>query len=489
MIGAIGLISNTTMTTSIQILNNDVLLNIFDLYRLADSDQYADGIATVFSWRQCWWYKLAHVCRQWRNIILESPSRLDLCLFCTNGVPVADMLAHSPPLPLTIHYHNHPGITAEDESGILLALSHRDRVRHILFLRLPTVGKFVTVMDDHFPILELVYIDSWTEAFGRRIDMHVDEVDLPVTFQAPNLRHLVLGRASVPIESPLLITSTAGLVDLELDDIPASAYFPPSYLLTWLSLMAQLKWLSIAFNSPTPNSAIEGQLHQSPDMTTLPNLRKFVFAGVSAYLEGLISRISTPSLSIFRVCLFNQQPFTVPHLLQFMNTSNNLRFTGIHITFEAHGVSLHVTPWKWNAPLELEVRCGPLDSQVASAVQFFRTFSPVLSIVEEVTFSYPAHYQSSEWHSEVDRSQWRDFLRPFTNVKTIHVQDGLVGKFFRSLPSDDGELPPELLPNLEEVGHSGELDALGALNAFVDARRAAGHPVNLRMVEFSIFRG
>jgi hypothetical protein len=69
--------------------------------------------------RQRWWYKLAQVCRHWRNIILESPSWLDLHIYCTNGVPVADMLAHSPPLPLTIDYHIlNREMTAEDESGI-----------------------------------------------------------------------------------------------------------------------------------------------------------------------------------------------------------------------------------------------------------------------------------------------------------------------------------------------------------------------------------
>jgi hypothetical protein len=127
-----------------------VLLNIFHLYRLADPDEYDDetGVTTTYWHRQRWWYKLAHVCRQWRNVILESPARLNLHLYCTNGVPVADMLAHSPPLPLTIGYHTHREITAEDESGILLALSHRDRVHHIHFWEFPTVEKFVTVMDD-----------------------------------------------------------------------------------------------------------------------------------------------------------------------------------------------------------------------------------------------------------------------------------------------------------------------------------------------------
>jgi hypothetical protein len=458
-------------------LNDDVLLNIFDIYRLADPDEYDGETGTVIVWRrQRWWYKLAHVCQQWRNLILSSSSRLDLHLYCTNGVPVADMLTHSPHLPLTIYYQRRI-LTAEDESGILLALSHRDRVHHIYFSVLPNMGKFVTVMDDQFPILERMYIQSRTE------------VVLPVKFQAPNLRHIRLSMASLPIGSPILTTSIAGLVTLELRHIPASAYFPPIYLLARLSFMAQLERLFITFQSPIPNRDVERELYQTPDMTTLPNLRRFVFQGVSAYLEGLVSRISAPSLNTLQVYLFTQLSFTVPRLLQFMQTSENLTFTAVQVTFGALSVSLHAVPWKWDTPLMLEIRCGHLDWQVASAVQLFGTLSPVLSVVEQVTFSYEQHNQSLEWHNNVDRSQWRELLRPFTNAKTMHVQDDLVGKISRSLPSDDGESPLELFPNLQEVGYSGGSDARGDFTAFLDERLVAGHPVNLRMVDRSMFEG
>ena len=62
--------------------------------------------------------KLAHVCQRWRNLILGSASYLDLCLVCTSGKPVADMLTLSPPLPLIIDYDSENGdIGAEDEEG------------------------------------------------------------------------------------------------------------------------------------------------------------------------------------------------------------------------------------------------------------------------------------------------------------------------------------------------------------------------------------
>jgi hypothetical protein len=318
------------------------------------------------------------------------------------------------------------------------------------------------------------------------------ETVLPVTFQAPNLRYLRLWRARIPIGSPLL-TTTAGLVTLVLLDISASAYFPPSYIITRLSPMTQLETLSIGFQSLVTNRDVDRQLPQTTDMTTLPNLRVFVFLGTARYLEDLVARISAPSLNILRIRVhhFNQLSFTFPHLLPFMQTSENLTFSSVQVTFGAHSVSLHAVPpnRKLDTPLrrlEIVIICSRLDWQVASAVQFLGTLSPILSVVEQVAFGYEKQrrYQSSE---DIDRRQWRELLRPFTNAKTIHLQDGLVSQIFRSLPSDDGEPPLELLPNLEEVGYYGESDARDTFTTFLNERQVAGHPISMRLVDYSMF--
>jgi hypothetical protein len=65
------------------------------------------------------------------------------------------------------------------------------------------------------------------------------------------------------------------------------------------------------------------------------------------------------------------------------------------------------------------------------------------------------HSRSSEEHNEVDRTEWRKLLRSFSNVKTLRVDDGLVKELSRSLRLDDGELPLELLPELQELTYSG----------------------------------
>src|ERR1700743_560546 len=101
---------NSPLTASIHVLNDDCLLNIFYLYRpfLLGEDGDEDGRrlgGELEGWSHGrWWYRLSHVCQRWRNVILGSASYLGLSLVCTNGPPVADILAHSPSLPLDIEY-------------------------------------------------------------------------------------------------------------------------------------------------------------------------------------------------------------------------------------------------------------------------------------------------------------------------------------------------------------------------------------------------
>ena len=66
-------------------------------------------------------------------------SRSDLYLLCTHGVTIVDMLAHSPPLAITINYWDgERETTKEDEEGILLALRHSDHLHYIaLYLLIP----------------------------------------------------------------------------------------------------------------------------------------------------------------------------------------------------------------------------------------------------------------------------------------------------------------------------------------------------------------
>ena len=301
---SLSLMGNSPHVVSIHVLDDDSLLNIFYLYRPFFLDEGGKGRKRLYRggepWVQGhWWYKLAHVCQRWRNLILGSTSYLRLSLVCTNGTPVENMLAHSPPLPLTVDYRSKDGITAEDEEGILLALEQRHRVRHLrLVFPVQNLQRLVIAIDEEFPILEYLIVDPRTKDDTVLV--------LPETLQAPNLHHLVLRGFACPIRSRLH-PSAAGLVTLYLAINHSSAYFQPNVLLQWISFMPQLENLAIGFTFPVPNRDVERQLMRTPITTThitLPNLRLFGFQGVSAYLEAVVvCRITAPRLE--KTCKFD----------------------------------------------------------------------------------------------------------------------------------------------------------------------------------------
>ncbi|KAI0282460.1 hypothetical protein BGY98DRAFT_85611 [Russula aff. rugulosa BPL654] len=445
--------------TSIHILDDDSLLNVFHLYRpffLGEDEGNSDRLTGGRkAWVQgSWWYRLAHVCQRWRNLILGSASYLRLSLVCKSGTPVENMLANSPPLPLTVDYCSEDGITTKDEEGILLALEQRHRVRQLrLIFPVQNLQKLVMAIDEEFPILEYLILGPPMEFLDNTALM------LSETLQAPNLHHLTLGGFACPIRSRLHLTAT-GLVTLCLITHHQFAYIQPNVLLEWISFMPQLENLAILFNFPVPNRDVERQYIHTPITThiTLPNLRLFWFRGVSAYLEAVVCRITTPRLDNLEIRLFEQLTFSIPRFTQFMNTTENLRFDKAVIAFKDKEINMDLFFRDANMfVIVVEVYCGHLDWQVSSVAQISNALSQALSTVEHLILGHEVHSQSSEEHNDVDRIEWRNLLRSFSNVKTLRVEGGLVEELSNCLQLENGEPPLELLPELQELTYSAAL--------------------------------
>jgi hypothetical protein len=109
----------------------------------------------------------------------------------------------------------------------------------------------------------------------------------------------------------------------------------------------------------------------------------------------------------------------------------------------------------------------------------FNAPSQVFSAVEHLTLAHEFHSGSYGEHNEVDPTEWRKLLKSFSNVKTLRIEDGLVGELSRCLQLDDGEHPLELLPELQELTHSKSDNVKDAFTSSVDVRQNAGHPVTL----------
>ena len=481
-----GLPAAVLCSTPIHILNDDVLLNIFYLCKpqLLNEDEVDTApILQGGEWiRERWWYKIAQVCRRWRYLILTSPSHLGLCLVCTYDTPVEDMLAHSPPLPIILDYvDDSRRVSTEDEEGILLALQHRDRVRRIrLHMPVQDLQRLIVAIHDEFPMLEYLFIEP--------LCRHRRGLILPQTFRAPHIRYLILSNFAFSIGSPLL-TTPMDLVTLSLQNIHPYVYFHPNALLQRLPLMPLLETLQIAFHS-LPTHDIQMQLLDTPITThvTLPNLRWFAFGGTNTYLETLLPWMTTPLLERLQIKFVHQLTFSVPRLLQFMNTAENLRFGSAMLAFYNEFISMRVYPHKGARmyAFYLQVTCKQRAWQVASAAQLFNALRTVFSTVEDLTLEY---WGSLEWHDEADRMRWHELLRPFSNVKSLHVDNGLVRVLSRFLQTDDGESPLELLPELKELSYIPMDDLCDIFTPFINARQNAGHPVTLIRYNFENFCG
>ncbi|KAI9454460.1 hypothetical protein BJY52DRAFT_1213673 [Lactarius psammicola] len=490
--------------TAIGALNHDVLLNIFHWYRLGNT---TDGFDRGWNLER-WWYRLIQVCRTWRHLILASPTRLDLHLVCTYGTPVTTMLTHSPPLPLIIYYPGGLGDAAgKDGEDVRFLLQHRERVCRI-HIGAPTASLLglVNAMDGEYPALQHLVIRSHTEkktgaASGTGLE-------LPTKLQAPLLRRLTLSDVRLTAGSELL-RSAEGLVTLELQDIADSPEVHPAHLVAQLARMAQLERLVVHFRTALPNHAVKRALSGArTTRATLPRLKLLSFRGGSAYLEGVLARISAPNLQTFFLDFFAQLTFDLPCLVHFIRAAQ-AQVQGNGARFQFHAAELHFDAK--NAcvlldsratdrgragsprtnPVQLRVSCRALEWELAALAQICGALAPLFARVEGLTLglhtshpnrnSDPAADADADLDLDADRVQWHALLRAFGATKTLQLAGPRAAHLLRELLP----LPAELLPALQELlpGDDGGPGAAeggeGGLAAFTAEREAAGFPVRV----------
>jgi len=469
-------------------LDDDSLFNIFRLYRppLLDKNEVREYVIMEGGqWsRERWWYKLVHVCKRWRSLILGSASHLGICLVCTYGTPILKMLAHSPPLPIIIDYLDANRLaTKNDDEGTMLVLKrYRDRVSRI-GLRTQLVKTVTKALTDKFPMLEhLVLIPPETQDEG---------LEFPKTFRAPRLRHLIIAEFNFPRRSPLLLQTAVDLTTLYLEAIHPSASLSPNYILRQLSHIPQLKTLGIDFPISSRHPDVKEMLLRSPIAThvTLPDLRWFEFSGESAYLEALLPHFTTPLLEKLNINFFDSPPvFSGQQLVQCMTTTKNLkqcRRADVNILDDEVHFQLYLhAPKAETYALNLSFVCLFPNRLMESVAQISNVLSSIFSAVTDLNLSTVFGFSSGR-HNENDYLHWRDVLRPFRNVKTLLVPRDLVGPISRSLRPDNGRSPMELLPELRELACDGSYDSMSVINAFapfIRARKNTDRPVTLIIV-------
>ncbi|KAI0251464.1 hypothetical protein BJV78DRAFT_474326 [Lactifluus subvellereus] len=449
--------------TTIDKLPDEILLEIFDSYRRGFGPQHNHENA----WNgKNGWFKLAHVCQNWRRIVLASPSSLHLLLIFTPRSPQrAAMLTRLPPLPVFINY----GAGAQnvrEENRVLSALKYSNRVRGIDFR--PSESRIapemlLKVLNYPLPELESLEFDLLADVRAR----------FPTTFiqgSAQRLRHLKLWGAQLSSLSQLL-SSTTGLIDLSLGIDTLSCPSPPVSLLTLLQGMLALRRLELrmwytrhgVIDVPTPSTKTE-------DIVRLSHLTYFQFSGYTADLEGLVARLATPSLQDFRVDFYDCcSPFSmpVPHLSRFIHDMDRPVFAA-KFEFGTHDLHISMSHSLPDLTSKIILPWGIPLAQISSM------FPAALATVQDLLITISRSFR--------DPTEYHKFLEQFHNVKILRLRPGLVSDIMGSLQLDDGEPALDVLPALEEIDLVGEdqhAHTFGNLGPFVAARQRAGRPVKV----------
>ena len=205
----------------IHVLPDDVLLDIFDFY------------VGTFSWYETKarieeWQTLVHVCRRWRNLVLASPRRLNLQLYCTPKTPARDTLDIWPTLPIIVSDRFVTDNVVSD--NIIAALEQSNRVRLVNLHRASwRLEKVLATMQAPYPELTDLLLISDTPP-----------PVIPDSFlgggSAPRLQEFELDGIVFP-GLPKLLLSATHLAYLGLFNIPHSGYISPEAIVALLSTL------------------------------------------------------------------------------------------------------------------------------------------------------------------------------------------------------------------------------------------------------------
>ena len=267
-------------------------------------------------------------------------------------------------------------VTLSGTDNITTALPDRDKrvCRVYLVLAGWQSEEVLTAMQVPFPKLKELWLIKFSD----------DDETVPVipdSFldgSAPRLRIFHLHGITFP-GLPKLHLSATHLICLSLN-IPHSGYISPEAIITLISALSSLRTLSLVFQSPQSRPDWETRSLPPPKRSILPALERFLFTGVTEYLEELVTPIDTPRLYQMDITFFNQIDFDCPRLAQFINRTPTLRAPDeAHMQFDDSiaSVILRYQPHKFGFHhLLINISCREPDWQLTSIEQVCNSSLP-----------------------------------------------------------------------------------------------------------------
>ena len=458
--------------STIDMLTDNVLLEIFyfyqDLYRI-DPDgshpSYRGPAMPLGDWR-----RLIHVCRRWRQIILESPRRLNLQILCTHENRFKKSLSIWPDFPIAIKYRSPFGLTSPiDQDDVIAALEHPNRVIRIEIIS-SQLGKLGTVLSHlHKPFPALTRLDLCSKD-----GIH----DLPDEFlggSAPCLEEITLSNISFPA-LPTLLLSAKDLVKLNLYGVPPTGHISPAALVACLAELPRLDTLRFEYMWATVRV---GQIHPLPiTRVILPALTRFQFIGISEYLEDLVAQIDCPELEYIAVFYTNPVvDFQVAPLAKFLDRSvgpemSPRRPTEVRLDNGSVAIKMYRDPNHPNEdlkPTTITIFYCWTDRQSSHIARVLDRFSAILSTVAHLSL-----VSTDLPLGGADDVDCLHLLLPFSATRTLHVSSELARHVAPALEDIPAERITKVLPSLCLTYFEGPKSSL---EKFVAARGLSDRPV------------
>ena len=443
----------------INVLPDDVLLEIFDFYvrMYSMSTSMKTGVEK--------WQSLIHVCRRWRNLVLESSRRLNLQLYCTPETPARDTLDVWPPLPLVVA--GNMDLTS-DTKNVIAALGRSNCICKFDLWGLVNwqLEEVSAAMQVPFPELTDLGLMLNGETLSVIPDSFLDG-------SAPLLRNFRLFGIPFP-GLPNLLMSATHLVNLRLFNIPHSGYISPKAIVALISVLSSLEGFSLKFQSPQSCPDREARTSPPSKRSIIP-LVSLEFKGVTEYLEDLVTLIDTPKLNGMYITFFSQIDFDTPRLAQFIKRTPRLEKRDAHVQFSDYSARVTLALGTFN----IEISCIEPDWQLSSIEQVCNSSFHHLSMVEDLYIHH--HYSKPVWKDEaIENSLWLQLLLPFAAVKNLYLSKEFAPGIAAALQELVGDRIIEVLPSLQNIFVKG-LEPSGPfqenIGQFVAARQLSNHPI------------
>ena len=369
--------------------------------------------------------------------------------------------------------------------NIAIALEYKDRVCEINLHNVSSLDleKYLALIQEPFlalTSLQLMWSDEETAKIAQGPDSFLGG-------SAPRLRNLTLNGIPIPflgLQKALL--SANDLVELRLQNIPHLVYFSPDAIVTCLSALTKLKILELTFQSPRSRPVRQNRRPPPPTRALLPALTSVMFEGVNEYLEDIVAQIDAPLLGELSITFFHQLTFDTRQLFLFIGRAPKLGGRNeARVVFSENTVRvthlLPSQPFSGEEEIKLGVLCKHPDLQLLSVTQLCTlSFPQFIRTVEHLYIVESKYSSKPRWETDIQKSEWLNLLRPFTNVKNLYLSEKIVALIAPALQELVGGKMTQVLPALqcllvEGLHTSGPV--MGAITPFIAARRLSTHPI------------